>query len=321
MAGARIYFWLGLALGWALLPPAVLAQSANPSGNPPPAQATPDSEIETVTVTGQKQTQTQIIHNFVNTYSIVSPIAGVITRWSGPVCPSALGLTPQFNDIVIQAVRRIAASAGAAVKDAPCKPNVIITFTGEPEAMLAAAKEKNSNLLGTAGARNATMTHPIQAWYATATVDLRGNVTPDSDAIGMTNPPGKNFGMLPMAGVGGVPTMARAGSILKDGMASTFSTVFIIVDLKKVGNAPLSAIADYVSMLALAQTEAYDRCEPIPSISNLMAEGCAADKKSNTITPGDIAFLRGVYKSPMGSSSLQQQANIHSEMESIVPAN
>jgi hypothetical protein len=304
-----------LVLVWALVPgPGAYAQAAKPAGDAEPP-------IETVTVTGQKQSPLVTIHNFVSTFAVTSPIAGVITRWREAICPGTIGLTAQFNDTVTARLRKVAEMVGAKLKGAPCKPNIIITFTSEPEALLTAAKERNPYILGTGASRNYAMTHSIQAWYGTATVDLRGNVTPDTDDLGMTNPPGKGFGMLPMAGVGGVPTMAREGSLIRDGMGSTFSSVFIVVDLKKVRDAPLSAIADYVTMLALAQTEAYDSCEPLTSISNLMAGSCAAEKKSAAMTPSDIAFLRGIYKTDIGASSLQQQANIASEMESAVPAN
>jgi hypothetical protein len=304
-------------LALVLASPAARAQPAAV----PAASDTPGDATETVTVTGEKPSQIAIIHNFVSTFSVTSATAGVITRWHAAICPTVVGLTPQFNDVVLQDLRKVAGMVGAAAKAAGCKPNIIITFTGEPDALLTAAKEKNPYILGTGASRNFTMTHPVQAWYGTATMDLRGNVTQDSDDIGMTNPPGKGFGTLPMAGVGGVPTVAREGSLIRDGMASTFSTVFVVVDLKKVGAAPLSAIADYVTMLALAQTDSYDRCEPLPSISNLMADGCSADKKVTAITPSDIAFLRGVYKTAIGDSSLQQQANINAEMAATVPAN
>jgi hypothetical protein len=52
-----------------------------------------------------------------------------------------------------------------------------------------------------------------------------------------------------------------------------------------------------------------------------MAQGCSTDKKPNAITASDVAFLRGVYKTAIGASSLQQQANINAEMETAVPLN
>jgi hypothetical protein len=306
-------------LALVLASPAARAQTAAAPARPA-ASDTSGNGVENVTVEGEKPSQIAIIHNFVSTFSVTSATAGVITRWHAAICPTVVGLTPQFNDVVLQDLRKVAGLVGAAVKPDACRPNIIITFTGEPEALLTAAKERNPYILGTGASRNSTMTYPVQAWYGTATVDLRGNVFTDSDDIGMTNPPGKGFNTLPMAGVGGVPTVAREGSLIRDGMGSTFSTVFIVVDLKKVGTAPLNAIADYVTMLALAQTDSYDRCEPLPSISNLMAEGCSADKKVTAITPSDIAFLRGVYKTDIGASSLQQQANINAEMAATVPA-
>ena len=303
-------------LALVLASPAARAQSA---ATPAAPAASGSDATETITVEGEKPSQIAIIHNFVSTFSVTSATAGVITRWRTAICPTVVGLTPQFNDVVLQDVRKVAGLVGAAAKPDSCKPNIIITFTGEPEALLTAAKEKNPYILGTGASRNSTMTHPVQAWYGTATVDLRGNVFTDSDDIGMTNPPGKGFNTLPMAGVGGVPTVAREGSLIRDGMGSTFSTVVIVVDLKKVGTAAL-APSPIMSPCWRWPRPIYDRCEPLPSISNLMAQGCSADKKVTAITPSDIAFLRGIYKTAIGSSSLQQQANINAEMAATVPA-
>lgn len=311
-----------IALGLAVLPGMAHAQdqAAPPAtAAAPPAAAAADA-IETVTVTGMKQPPLVIAHSFINSYAVTSPVAGSIARWRDSLCPQTLGLTPQFSDIVTARLRQIADMVGAKVKAAPCKTNVFIAFTSEPQAMLNAAKLKDPYILGANSARNGTVTHPIQAWYGTATVDLRGVTVPDSNVMGMTGEVPKNFGMLPMGSVGGVPVSSRSGGLVKTGASSVITTVFIVVDLKKVASAPLSAIADYAAMLALSQTDAFESCQPLPSISNLMAPVCTEEKKASAMTPSDIAFLRGIYSSQAGASLMEQQAAIASQMESTVPA-
>lgn len=296
----------------AVTAPAALAQQAAPA-------ASTDS-IETVTVTGIKQAPETIARAFISSFSVPSPFVGAISRWSQDICPLVSGLTPQFSDIVTVRIRSIAVQIGAKVKEAPCKPNIIIAFTTQPQAMLDAAKLKDPDILGPDGPHNNVVKYPIQAWYSTATMDIRGMLIPDSNVMGMTSMPGKGFGSIPTAPVGGVPVASRSGSIIRDGLGSVFTTVFIVVDLNKVSKAPLTSIADYVTMLGLAQTDAYQVCEPLPSISNLMAEVCPAAKKAAAITPSDLAFLRGVYKSAVGAPLNVQQANIAREMAPTVPA-
>ncbi len=284
------------------------------------APAADAGTIETVTVTGMKQTPEMVAHTFISSYSVMTEEVGSISRWTVGICPATVGLTPQFNDVVTARVRAVAGMIGASVKNAPCKTNVFVSFTSQPQAMLDAAKERNPGLLGPDAAREATVTHPIQAWYATAIQDIRGQLIPNTGQLGMTEMPGKGWGTMPMQPVGGVPVASRSGSIIQDGLGSVFFTVMIVVDLNKVGKAPLSSIADYVAMLALAQTASYDACKPLPSIANLMTEGCAADKKTVAMTPSDVAFLRGVYKSAVGAPLKVQQANIAAEMVPAMPA-
>ncbi len=300
---------LSSLLALAFAPGAASGQAAAPASD----------SIETVTVTGMKQTPEMVAHTFINTYSLTTESVGAISRWDTAICPATVGLTPQFDDVVTSRVRAVAGMIGAKVKDAPCKTNVFISFTSQPQAVLDAAKEKNPDLIGPNGGHQNVITHAMQAWYATGTMDIRGNLIPDTGAMGMTEMPGKGWGSLPMAPVGGVPVASRNGSRLKDGLGSVFTTVFIVVDLNKVAKAPLSAIADYTAMLALAQTESYDTCKPLPSIANLMVQACADDKKASAMTPSDIAFLRGVYKSAVGAPLNVQQANIAAEMVAILP--
>jgi hypothetical protein len=55
----------------------------------------------------------------------------------------------------------------------------------------------------------------------------------------------------------------------------------------------MGPVADYISMLALSQMVTQGRCQSLPSITNLLAEGCPR------IPPGlsdiDLGYLRGLY--------------------------
>jgi hypothetical protein len=91
--------------------------------------------------------------------------------------------------------------------------------------------------------------------------------------------------------------------------------VFVAVDLKQVAGRDTTTIADYVAMLALAQTDAFAVCRNMPSIMNLLAPDCDANLKTYSLSQADLAFLRGVYKSNASEKFNLQVGDIVRELE------
>src|SRR6202034_671057 len=91
-------------------------------------------------------------------------------------------------------------------------------FTIQPQILLDGIAEKTPSVLGFHYAAQrkklATVSHPIQAWYATATADRNGDVQiDDSD---------------------GFRTAFVEGSLLRTGLRSEFALVTIVADLDKI---------------------------------------------------------------------------------------
>ena len=57
----------------------------------------------------------------------------------------------------------------------------------------------------------------------------------------------------------------------------------------------------------------------VPSIANLLSSNCDETLKPGTITPTDIAYLRGVYKMDAGATLQIQQDQIAGEMAKAIP--
>ncbi|HWC62043.1 MAG TPA: hypothetical protein VG501_00365, partial [Rhizomicrobium sp.] len=86
--------------------------------------------------------------------------------------------------------------------------------------------------------------------------------------------------------------------------------IYVIADTGKTQGYELGAVADYVAMLALSQTQSFDACKPMPSITNLISPSCDPELKPKAITDTDLAFLRGVYTMDPGANLEQQQNHI-----------
>jgi len=91
---------------------------------------------------------------------------------------------------------------------------------------------------------------------------------------------------------------ASAGSVtgnrLGDGLSSGFNHVLIVAEPAKLLDYEVGTLADYIAMLALTQLKSLDTCQPLPSIVNMLAQGCG--NNPNALTENDVAYLKGLYR-------------------------
>ena len=271
-----------LALALLLTAGAAAAQPASPP-------------IENVTVTAAHRRE--VLRAFVQGLAAPARISGKLVRWQDGVCPLTIGLKPQFTQFISQHVRDVAARAGAPVNGrSSCKPNIEIVFTTTPQALMDNVRAGRPLLLGyhdnTRQAEAlAKVTHPIQAWYTTATRDLRGKSVLDSALLQGT---GEQVGTVPgdMSGMM-FSSAAVNGSRLGDGKTSAFYHVIIVAEPGSLRDYEIGTLADYIAMLALTEPNMLDRCQSLPSILNLLVKGCAP---VTALTGNDDAYLASLYR-------------------------
>ena len=207
----------------------------------------------------------EAISSFVTASATPTHMTGKVARWEEAVCPHMTGQKPNVAAFVTEHVAAVAAAAGAPVNtDKSCAANIEIVFTTAPQALLDNVRENAADYIGYASSTSAlktlaTMTHPVQAWYATGVRDLRGRYTIDS---------GRDRGSSSGANSGGV-----TGTHLADGQRSAIHHVLIVVDPTKLPVQDIVPLSDYIAVLALAQVGSLDECRPLPSIVNMLATG------------------------------------------------
>jgi hypothetical protein len=300
---------------------------------------TPTTESVTVTQTREA------IAKFIQTFAKPTRLTGKLARWETPICPVTMGVKDAANEFVMRRVREVAAEVGARV-DAreKCKPNIEVFFTKAPQALMEDIRQNYSGYIGYYDNRDerdrlTTFAHPIQALYSTATRDLRGQINIDTGMrrggrgvtiilpCAMTGD-GLAGGTIAPPGAGGVPIMSPklctrympnaikanvTGSRIGDGLRSSFEHVIIVVDPRLVAGQELGAVSDYIALLALTQITPPDGCVSLPSIANLLAPGCGEPVKG--LTPGDTAYLRGLYRMDASAFLGGQKSAISWEME------
>jgi hypothetical protein len=303
-------------------------QTASAAPRAAPAVGTPG--LESVTVTAARPTP-EAISSFILSHGAGTRLTGKLARWRMGICPRAEGLTPQDAAYVAQRIRDVAASVGAPVnKDPACKTNIRIVFTPAPQDFLDSVRKENRDALGYAdtlrqGARLATTTRAIQAFYVTATQDVRGNreldtprpmtgLTIDMPAYFNSSTGGNALAQgsitltLPSARM-----KAVTGNRLDDGLSSEFDHILIVAEPAKLKAVQARSLADYMAVLGLSQPDAVDVCETLPSIVNLLTPGCQT--VTSSITDGDIAYLRGLYKMTAAASLQVQRTEVRYQME------
>jgi hypothetical protein len=233
---------------------------------------------------------------FVETHTAPTHI-GRIARWDDPICPGIAGLPANFSKFILQRIRAVATAAGAKVDPEGCRANISIVFTTSPQALLDGLRAKDPVVLGyydnsSQADKLAKVTHPIQAWYVTKTVDLRGKWTIDSRILRS----GQNY-----------DARDSAGTRMSDGLSSALYSVTIVADPGKLGDHEIGALADNVAALALAQPDTLDNCSALPSILNLTLTGCTAAMSLTAMSANDTAFLYGLYHIKQGTSLRAQK--------------
>ncbi|HEX4179114.1 MAG TPA: hypothetical protein VHY57_11780 [Rhizomicrobium sp.] len=262
------------------------------------------------------------MHDFIVSYTAPSPASGRVARWHGGICPGVIGLPAAWNNTVEMRVRAVAALAGAPVLTKPCHANIDIVFTGHPQVLLDSVRDAKPFMLGYHDVPKekelATVRHAVQAWYMTQTVDEHGGVFVDDKLrtkAGVTLISGNNRIDFPEAHV-----EYWNGSHLGDGRRSELIHVLVVADLVKVNGIELSAVADDIAMLSLAQTVSFEVCQPVASIVNLTAPGCASALQAHALSDSDLAYLRALYSVDPHDSLVQQQGKIALEMKKILGA-
>jgi hypothetical protein len=304
-----------------LIAPAALAQSRTVGGLP----------VESVTVVGVKPSE-ETISNFVETRVSPSRLLGKVARWKAQVCPLTVGLRDGYTKYISQRIREIASAVGAPVNSDPgCRPNIEVVFTTTPQDLMDNVRKKQPLYIGyfqnlDEADRLAKVTHPMQAWYTTQTVDFYKNRSIDTGRCGLgdTNSldpvsalstetsgiftaPGVKAPSLPCATVAHV-----SRSRINNGLNTAFYNVLVVAEPAKLLDHEIGGLADYIAMLVLSQPASLDSCQELPSISNLLAPGCAT--VPNRITDGDLAYLRALYTTVDGSALATQRNYMRGQM-------
>jgi hypothetical protein len=289
---------------------AAIALSATAASAHAPPAAMPAPTVSGVTVTAPPKPNPLVNpeSQFVRSH-LPEGQSDQYPRFRDAICVKVQGLPPEFDAFVAKRIVELAGEVHAPVAKATnCPPNIHVIFTDRPQAQLDDIAKRRDILIGfhfpAQLKKLTTVNLPIQAWYVTRTRDTTGNswIEVDNNCpwIGdATNPCNER-------------PRGRAGSRLGNDMSAEVVHSLILADATKVAGEKIDAVADYIAVLALAKWQGLERCNAIPTILNLMAEGCSEPPAA--ATSADIALLTGLYSVDPRELGSQQRATIAERM-------
>jgi beta-lactamase regulating signal transducer with metallopeptidase domain len=305
-------------------PASGIIEAQNSVGGPAPSspQASAQTPTENVTVMGSRR----MYHDFSRNFATPTQFTRKIARWERHICPVVAGQNPHYAAFIMQHLKYVALATGARVNtDADCTPNIDIVFTTTPQALLDTVSKNDQHYLGyfsSVAQKNAlaTVTRPIQAWYATESTDIRGRRMLDTGRSVVGGTSVQNFNGLTgqvgdtAANSAGsaltdmAPFFYSTGNHINDGIHTGFNHVLIVVDSTKLAGQDIVPLADYIAMLALSQVASPDTCQDLPSIVNRMAPSC--DHTAESLTMFDLAYLQALYHMTADRNLMAQRSEI-----------
>jgi hypothetical protein len=266
-------------------------------------------------------TDAAAVHRFVSSVGAASPLTGVLARWADRICPGVTGTNADVAQAIIDQVARRANAVGLRTGAPGCAANLTIIVTNDSDRVahdlyarrrtsLVTPNGIEGSTLGDAALGDfANTPRPIRWWHVAQTVTADGHLL--SDSRGNPIAAGGTAALQETATGGDAVAANRTrsnGTRLQSSTRQDLNCVIIIVDTRRMNGAPVSAIADYVAFVSLAQVDPNVNASGLPSILNLFNEQDASQRPTS-LTDWDIAYLDGLYHATRTAHNARQQQN------------
>ncbi|MBI3437792.1 MAG: hypothetical protein HY054_03920 [Proteobacteria bacterium] len=276
----------------------------------PAQQAPPSQTNDEIVVTGERMRS--ILRDFVGDISAPANSSDhQLARWDHRICTGVFGMTNRDQaQFIADRIAQRAFAIGLDASPPGCRADIVIFVTPDANALshtlateyrglLAVRRDVNRHAPDLATLDNfANSSRPVRWWHVTDTVS--------ADGMRIGEPSGN------MMQTGGRAVRVFSPSRLRSAVRQDFDRVIIVVDARQAAGHTLSALADYLAMVSLAQLSPSIETASYPSVLNLFS----GDRSINGLTNFDMAYLDGLYHAPRSAySSRQQEGQIVDRME------
>jgi hypothetical protein len=269
------------------------------------ADTSPAAELESVLVEGRRLELEEAARAYAQ--EVGEPPRGTrLARWNRPVCVSVSNMQPRYAQFMIDRIAMNALDAGADVGGPGCRHNVIILATTDGPAL---AKKlvrdaglgfrpaiQHTNLTRNALSEFQNAAQPVRWWNVVMPVTTdTGDIATVLQGDSVRDPSSNRVRFLTV----------RDGSRIRSNIRYDMAWTIVIVDMSKTGGAPFGVLADYVSMVSLAQIDPDADLSGQSTVMNLFLSPAEVDGLSQW----DKDYLAALYTAPNDRVSASQQEN------------
>lgn len=289
------------------------------------AQAQPDVTV-LPEITVQGRATPEAVRDFVGRVAAPSP-GRPLAQWRGRICPGVVNLEREAAQAIIDRVSQTAAELGLRTGNPGCESNLVVVFAEDGRVTAQGLNQANpklfrQNVAGWDRGRAAfdiflSEQRPVRWWALSIPTD------PDTGARAVRAPSDVTGGYVDteiarMLGcspadcaIGAAPIIKRrAGSVRLDAaVVETLFKVIVIVDMDLIGFVNTTQLADYVSMVALAQIDASADTTGFDTVLNLFSGGVPEG-----LTEWDRSYLAALYAPRAQRRSVSAQAEAVAEV-------
>lgn len=252
-------------------------------------EATPNGITDEITVTGQRRDALRLImQDFIT--EIGAPVSRNFgyARWQRDVCVGVSGLTDAAGaQYFANRISLRALELGLQVEEPGCRPNILVIFTADGRGMASGMVAEQPRTFRPFGGEGGT-TQGLEALdeFVTADVAVRWwqVMVPLDDtgqpAIDMTN------------GLAGMPFVSGTNSHIRHSVSEALWSSIVVVDTSKLGDVNWLQLADYISLISLAQIKPDGAPRNQDSILNLFL----TESPPPQMTAMDLTYLHALYQ-------------------------
>jgi hypothetical protein len=219
-----------------------------------------------------------------------------------------VGFQQEAGQYLVDRVSTVASDLGVRIGEPGCTPNVVIAGAEDGQAMARelVSRERRAFDTNISGANRPDgaledfigSTRPIRWWHVSLPVDSETG----APAVRI---PGQCTGSCDSV-YDYAPTIAvNAASRLNSQIRDDLQKVIIVLDVDALGDASFTQVADYVSMIALAQVDPQADTRGFNTILNLFQPAVATDAY---LTDWDLAYLKGLYSADQTENNARRNA-------------
>jgi hypothetical protein len=304
------------AIAAILLSARVLAQDALPStAGPSQAKAEASQQQDEIVVRGRRMSDVQAdLEKFVLEFvsDVAAPAVGRgYARWQQKVCIGVQNIPRDAAQFIADRISKEAMDVGLTPGEPGCVPAVSIIFAANATQLASELVTKKPRLFlplmgqgGAAATREALdafakSDKPIRWWHTSVPTDVHSG----RPAVG-ASPIGSGPDDAAPTGVTEGPSRIHSG--IRDDLLQ----VIIIVDASKLQGMSWQQLADYLTMVSLAQISSDADLSAFDSILNLFDN----PKAYSGLTDWDQSYIRALYSYDQEGTPVTQKNALVSEM-------